>query len=374
MALPLAGFGRVWRRLFRTPLFTAVSILTLGVGIGANTAIFSVLYGVLLKPLPFAEPDRLVGMWHTAPGLDIDLFTQSPSTYFTYRDENRVFEDVGLWAPFPEVSITGRGEPERVETLYVTDGTLPVLNVQPLLGRLFTKADDAPGSPDRTVLTYGYWQRRFGGARDIVGQAVTIDGKPHEVIGVLPASFRFLDRNPAVLLPFRFNRAEIFLGNFSYLGIARLKPGVTIAQANKDVARMIPLTLERFAPPPGFTRQVFDTPQRRQGSAPARVIGAVERNHVGARFHQGTGRLERGRDDGLATRVGDLLNPNDWHAHRLADRVNVDRAVGPDASRTSRDRSTGEACHERWVPNEILLRRLAGDDEASLQVVAKGGK
>jgi hypothetical protein len=169
-----------------------------------------------LKPLPFTEPDRLVGMWHTAPELGFDKFQQSPSTYFTYRDDGRVFEDVGLWVPFPDVSITGRGEPERVKTLYVTDGTLPILKVPPLLGRLFTKADDAPGSPDRTVLTYGYWQRRFGGGRDIVGQMVTIDGKPHEVIGVLPASFRFLDTDPAVVLPFRLNRADPALGNFSY--------------------------------------------------------------------------------------------------------------------------------------------------------------
>ena len=123
--------------------------------------------------------------------------------------------------------------------------------MHPLLGRLFTKADDAPGSPDRTVLTYGYWQRRFGGARDIVGQIVTIDGKSHEVIGVLPSSFRFLDRNPAVLLPLRLNRADPDLGSFSYNAIARLKPGVTIAQANDDVARMIPLVFERFPPQPG---------------------------------------------------------------------------------------------------------------------------
>jgi hypothetical protein len=89
--------------------------LTLAIGIGASTSVFSMVYGVLLKPLPFGEPDRLVGMWHTAPELGFDLFNQSPATYFTYRDENRVFQDVGLWAPFPDVSITGRGEPERVK-------------------------------------------------------------------------------------------------------------------------------------------------------------------------------------------------------------------------------------------------------------------
>ncbi|MGH9161155.1 MAG: ADOP family duplicated permease [Vicinamibacteraceae bacterium] len=241
----------VRRGLRRSPGFVAAAILTLGLGIGANTALFSVVHGVLLKPLPFAEPDRLVGVWHTAPGLGFDRFEQSPATYFTYRDENRVFEDVGLWAPFPQVSITSPGEPERVQALYVTDGTLAILEVEPLLGRLFTKADDTPGSPDRTVLTYGYWQRRFGGAPHIVGRPVTIDGKPHEVIGVLPPSFGFLDTNPAVLLPFRFNRADSVVGSFSYRAVARLKPGITIAQANDDLARMIPLTPERFPPRPG---------------------------------------------------------------------------------------------------------------------------
>ncbi len=230
----------------KQPGFAAAAILTLGLGIGATTAMFSVIDGVLLKPLPFPQPDRLVAMWHVAPELGFDEFQQSPATYFTYRDDNRVFEDVGLWVPFPDVSITGRGEPERVQALYVTDGTLPILKVQPLLGRLFTKTDDAPGSPDRTMLTYGYWQRRFGGARDIVGQTVTIDSKPYEVIGVLPSSFRFLDRKPAVLLPLRLNRADTSLGSFSYFAIARLKAGVTIAQANDDVARMIPLVYTQF--------------------------------------------------------------------------------------------------------------------------------
>jgi predicted permease len=239
------------RSFWKQPGFALTAILTLAIGIGASTSVFSVVYGVLMKPLPFGEPGRLVGMWHMAPELGFDLFNQSPATYFTYRDENRVFQDIGLWAPFPDVSITGRGEPERLQALYVTDGMLPILRVQPLLGRIFTKADDAPGSPDRTILTYGYWQRRFAGARDIVGQTVQIDGKPCEVVGVLPSSFKFLDRNPAVLLPLRLNSAGTNLGGFSYNAIARLKPGVTIVQANDDVARMIPLVWERFPPQAG---------------------------------------------------------------------------------------------------------------------------
>ena len=116
---------RVLRRLGRVPLFTAVAVLTLGLGIGANTAVFSVVYGVLLKPLPYPGAERLVSVWHTAPGLNIPRLAQSPSTYLTYRDENRVFDDIGLWND-SAVSVTGTGEPERVAALLVTDGVLPI--------------------------------------------------------------------------------------------------------------------------------------------------------------------------------------------------------------------------------------------------------
>jgi putative ABC transport system permease protein len=133
------------RGLRRNPGFTAVAMLTLALGIGANTAIFSVLHGVLLKPLPLHEPESLVALWHRAPGLNIALLEQGPATYFTYRESNRVFEDIGLWNS-EEVSITGDGEPERAQALWVTDGVLPILRVPPLHGRLFTQADDGPGS------------------------------------------------------------------------------------------------------------------------------------------------------------------------------------------------------------------------------------
>ena len=257
MALIPSRFSRIARRLLRAPLFSAVAILTLAIGIGANAAIFSVVNGVLLKPLPFHEPERLVGVWHTAPGINIPLLNQGPTNYFVYRDESRTFEDFALWDG-ASVSITGTGEPERVQALLVTDGALGILRVNPAAGRGFTREDDQPGAPDRLMLTHVYWQRKFGGDPSAVGRTVMVDGKPYEIIGILPERFRFLDRNPQVLLPFRFNRAEVHVGNFSYQGIARLKPGVTIEQANADVARMIPLTVERFPLPPGFSRQMFD--------------------------------------------------------------------------------------------------------------------
>ena len=233
-------FSRITRRLWRAPLFSAVAILTLGVGIGANAAIFSVVNGVLLKPLPFHDAERLVGVWHTAPGLNVPLLNQGPTNYFVYRDENRTFEDFALWDG-AAYSITGTGEPERVQALLVTDGLFPILRVEPAAGRRFTLEDDQPGAPDRLMLTHAFWQRKFGGDAAAVGRTLTVDGRPYEIIGVLPESFRFLDRTPQIVVPFRFDRAKVFVGNFSYQGIARLKPGVTIEQANADVARMLPL-------------------------------------------------------------------------------------------------------------------------------------
>jgi predicted permease len=274
MTVRARAFVHLMRKLLRAPLFTIVTVLTIGVGIGANTAIFSMVYGVLLKPLPFPEPERLVSLRHTAPEVGLQLFNQSPATYFTYRDENKVFEDVGMWNTGADVPITGGGEPERVQKLQVTEETLRMLGVRAQLGRIFTKEDDSAGAPDRAILPHGYWQRRFGGAPDIIGKTVIIDGKPHEIIGVLPASFKFLATNPAVLLPFRFSNNDPRLGSFSYNAIARLKPGLTVAQANQDVARMIPMVFERYPPKPGDQKIKLGALVR---PLAAEITGGVER-------------------------------------------------------------------------------------------------
>ncbi|HEX3274202.1 MAG TPA: ABC transporter permease [Gemmatimonadales bacterium] len=225
--------------------FAAATVLTLALGIGASTAVFSVVYGVLLKPLPFPSPDRLVSLLHRAPAVSLDQVNQGPATYFTYLDNQRAFEGIGAWDA-DEASITGRGEPEHVEVLNVSHATLPLLRVQPLVGRLFRAEDDAPGHPPRAVLTYGYWQGRFGGAADVVGQTLQVDGVAAEIIGVLPRSFRFLDRDPAVLLPMGLDRSQATGLEFGFQALARLKPGVTLAQANADVARMIPQLPQAF--------------------------------------------------------------------------------------------------------------------------------
>ena len=245
------------RSLGRSPAFTATAVLTLAIGIGATTAIFSVVHGVLLKPLPFAEPERLVGIWHEAPGMGWTEVNQSPALYFTYRDESETFAESGMWSG-DVVTVTGKAEPEELPALRVTDGTLPLLGVRPHLGRLFTTADDSPGTPETVLLAHGFWRRHFGADPAAVGQVLTVDGRPREIIGVLPADLQFLDQDADLYLPFRFDRGEVWFGNFSYQGIARLKDGVALEQANADVARMIAIALDSFPMPPGFTRQMAE--------------------------------------------------------------------------------------------------------------------
>ena len=235
------------------PLFTGMAVLTLALGIGANTAIFSVVDGVLLKPLPYPQADELVALDHAAPGVDIPRAGAAPFLYFTYREEGRVFQDVAMWNT-GTVSVTGLAEPEEVPALFVTDGLLPILGVQPMLGRVFSRADDAPGGAETVVLTAGYWRAKFGGDRAAIGRTLMLDGRPREIIGVLPDAFRFLDRDVSVVVPLRLDRSKVVLGQFSYRGIARLKPGVTIERAarrrrahDSDLAAAVPAVPRRDA-------------------------------------------------------------------------------------------------------------------------------
>ena len=181
------------RRLRRAPMFTAITLITLAAGIGANTVVFSVLEGVLLKPLPYPRPTELVGVWHSAPGLNIGDLNMAPSNYFIYREQGQTFQDVGIYQG-DSVSVTGTAEPEQVSAMDVTDGVLPILGVQPLMGRWFSHADDTAGTPDTVILTYGYWRRKFGKDPTIVGKTLIADGKSRQIIGVLPPEFRFLDQ------------------------------------------------------------------------------------------------------------------------------------------------------------------------------------
>jgi putative ABC transport system permease protein len=249
----------VLRRMRRTPGFTTIALVTLALGIGANTAIFSVINGVMIKPLLYPGANELVGVWHVAPGLPeiSESVNCSPTMLFTYREESHTFRDVGLWTG-SDASVTGMGDPEQVRTVDVTYGTLQALGVQPARGRWFSQADDTPGAPSTVILSYGYWQRRFGGDPSAVGRTLMVESRPRTIIGVMPQEFRFLDVKMDLMLPLRFDRSKVVLGNFSYQGLARLKPGVTLQQANADVARMLGIWLNAWPPPPGFSRGLFE--------------------------------------------------------------------------------------------------------------------
>lgn len=247
----------VIRRFLRAPLFTAVAVGTLGLGIGATTAMYAVVDGILLEPLPYPDPGQLVGVWHEAPGLGFDELNQGPAFHWTYRQESRVFEDVAMWSN-TRLTITGLAEPEQVPAVMVTAGGLELLGARPVIGRLFLSEDDAPGAPLTTILSYGYWQQRLGGAPDAVGRTITVSGRAREIIGVLPRGFRFIESDPALLIPYQLDEANLFLGNFSHFGFARLRAGFTIAQANADVERMIDIATERYMAPGGLNAQMLE--------------------------------------------------------------------------------------------------------------------
>src|SRR5262245_38773372 len=238
------------RGMRRRPGFTLAGVLTLALGIGANTAIFGVVDGVLIKPLPYPNAGELVSIKHVAPGLNVSELRMSPAQYFTYRNEGRVFQQIGLYGD-GGTTITGIGEPEQARLLVVTYDVLQALGVRPQLGRLFTEADAKPGAgrfPPTVILTHAYWQRRFGGDRTVIGRRLIADSDPVEVIGVMPKEFRFLDMQPApeVIALMAFDRSRLGIGGFGFSSLGRLKPGMTAADANTDIARMLPIWLNAW--------------------------------------------------------------------------------------------------------------------------------
>jgi putative ABC transport system permease protein len=232
--------------------FTVVSVLTLAMGIGTSTAIFSVIDGVMLKPLPYPQSDRIVALLHAAPGLNMSELNLAVSLYL-YSEENRVFQDVGMWAPWAG-SMTGLGAPEKVRGLTVSNRFLAVLGVPPAFGRGFTAGDENPQSERAVVLSNGFWKSRFGGDRAVLGRCILLDGDAYAVIGVMPPSFQFLDQQVSMLIPFRYSRAKVNLISFCCQGVTRLKPGVTMEQANADVARMPLIAPAKFPINPGFSK------------------------------------------------------------------------------------------------------------------------
>jgi predicted permease len=228
-------------RLIRTqPGFAAAAIVTLALGIGATTAIFAVVNAVLINPLPYPDSDRLVLISHTVGGTDLPYF--SDVIFTTYGENTQTFQDFGAWNPDgTTATVTGRGEPEEVRTWTLSRGVLTTLGVQPEIGRWFSHADDSPGAPDAVILTSAYWHRKFGGDPAVLGRSLTINDRPHQIVGVMPAAFRFTGEAD-MILPLRIDRVRP-IPSFRLQGLARLKPGVSLAQANADAGRIIRIWL-----------------------------------------------------------------------------------------------------------------------------------
>ena len=239
--------------------FTATAVMTLALGIGATAAIFSVVSSVVLKPLPYSDPERLISIGFNLPGINQVDWPISSADYFIFREQSHTFQDIGLYATGMNstgvsANVTGLGEAEHVLAARVSDGLLPTLGVVPQFGRPFTQEDDSQGSPQTVMLTDNYWRRKFGDSRSVIGKTIDINGEPHVIIGVLPRSFQFLDKaDLAFLLPLKLDRASTTLGEYDYPAIARLKAGMTLADANADVARMIPIVFRSFPVPPSLS-------------------------------------------------------------------------------------------------------------------------
>src|SRR6201997_315052 len=251
------------RRLWKSRGFAAAVLLTLAIGIGANTAVFTVVNSVLLKPLPYPDSDRLTALFLDAPGAGglasfINGLQLSPSMYFTFSQHNRTFQSIGIWTPQLS-NVTGVARPEEVRTAYVSDGVLQTLEVPPLLGRWFSQADQDPRGAKSVMLSYGYWQRRFGGNPGVIGRTIQVDSQPREVVGVMPRGFRMVDKDFDLLLPLALDPVHQTMAPFGYDGIGRLKPGVSLARADADIARLIPVWMDSWTNGPGTNPHWYET-------------------------------------------------------------------------------------------------------------------
>jgi predicted permease len=227
------------RTVLNLPGFAAAAILTLALGIGATTAIFSVVNGVLINPLAYPHSDALVRIVHSIGGIDQPYFNDA--IYAAYADNTQTLQDVGVWSPGTTATVTGEGDPEEVRTLTASQRVLSTLGVPPAIGRWFSEADDRPGAADVVILSHGYWHRAFGGDHAVLERAIIVDGRSHQIVGAMPAAFRF-GGDADLILPLRIDRGAMIPG-FRLLGVARLKPGVTLEQANADAGRILRLWL-----------------------------------------------------------------------------------------------------------------------------------
>ena len=223
------------RGLLKRPGFTAIALITLALGIGANTAIFSVVNAVLLRPLPFRDAHQLAIVWEDATFAGFPRNTPAPANYVDWKTQNQSFADMAASAE-TSFNLTGDGEPERVAAYSVSANFFPLFGVQPILGRSFSAEEDRPGGNKVAVLSYSLWQSRYGGDRQIINRDIQLNGEKHTVVGVMPPGFQFFESDVRLWVPLALGQEELANRGGHYLKVvARLKPGVTIAQAQADM-------------------------------------------------------------------------------------------------------------------------------------------
>jgi len=228
-----------FRQLLKSPGYTALAIGALALGIGANTVLFSAINTLFLRPLPFRDSDRVLRVWGSFPERGLEKANLSWPRFQALRDQQQGFAEIAAHA-FTGFTLTGSGEPEQLQAMRTTENFFRLLDVRPVLGRTFTVAEDSPGGPNVVLLSHAFWQKRFNGRADIVGQALVLDGAPHTVVGVLPATFGFPWNQTQVWAPRVFNEEGlppdlIARGTGFLFVLGRLKPGVSAAQAEEQL-------------------------------------------------------------------------------------------------------------------------------------------
>ncbi|MES2305111.1 MAG: ABC transporter permease [Gemmatimonadota bacterium] len=257
------------RSLFRRPGFVAVVVLTLGLGIGANSAIFSVVNAVLLKPLPYRDPGQLAMIW--SKWTNFEKTWLSPAEYLDYQKQSRLFTDVAAWDENGEAALTGAEGAQSVTAVEMTANFLDVVGMVPAAGRVFTPEEDIPNGPPVVMIGYELWQQRFGRDPSIVNRIIQIDGESQQVVGVLPKEFKFplefQSRTTAQLIqPARMDRAAPARGNHGWYGVARLKPGITAAMVTPELDNLAKGWTKAGLYPVGMQFTAFSVPMIEQVS------------------------------------------------------------------------------------------------------------
>jgi putative ABC transport system permease protein len=266
------------RSLLRTPVFTVTAALTLVLGLAASIAIFAVVNAVLLRSLPYGSADRLVGAWHDLPPINLLKATQTPSTWLTYQRLARTIEGIGVYQESAANvgRIGGSGEAQRVASAWVSHDLIPLMQVPPLSGRAFRQEEDVPNGPKVVMIAEDFWRTKFGADPAIVGKTMDIGGTSREIVGVMPARFRFPTSETQLWLPAQLARDGYGEG-FSWNAIARLKPGVTIEEAQRDFAAVLPRIVELY---PNFVPGVT-TQQLLDQAKPVPVLTSLRADVVG---------------------------------------------------------------------------------------------